>query len=283
MNESEIAECFTFIKALTRKCGEVLLEGIKDSGVVELKEDYYDLVTIYDGKIERMLMDGIRERYPDHRFIAEEESSVNKEIQRLTEAPTWILDPIDGTVNFVHRLNLVVISVALAINKELVLGIIYNPCLNEFFEVQKGHGAFLNGSKITVSAVTEMNKALFAHEISLATASWAFEKNIERIKAFVRKAVGMRSLGSAALTLAYIAQGSIDAYNVEDLKPWDIAAGALLIQEAGGVVIDKTGGAYNIMKPDIIVAGTEELAQKVLEIVQEIDRKLEGKLKETSV
>lgn len=195
-------------------------------------------------------------------------------MQELTNAPTWIIDPIDGTINFVHRLNFVVISIALTINKELELGIIYNPCLNEFFTTRRGHGAFLNGERMSVNKVTNMQKALLAHEISLASLPRTFEKNIERVKAFVTKAIGIRALGSAALTMAYIAQGTIDAYNVEDLKPWDIAAGALLVQEAGGVVMDKSGGTYNIMKPDIIVAGTNELAQQVLKIITEIDEKL---------
>lgn len=160
------------------------------------------------------------------------------------------------------------------INKKLELAILYNPCYNEFFTAKRGYGAFLNGSKISVSKCTDMKQALLCHEISLATHPMSYHKNIERTKEFVKRCIGIRAFGSAALTLGYVAQGLVDAYNVENLKPWDIAAGALIIQEAGGVVIGKTGGEYDIMKPDIITAGTAELANKILEICTEVDARL---------
>lgn len=142
------------------------------------------------------------------------------------------------------------------------------------YTAQKGAGAFRNGIRIHASKVTEMKNALFAHEISLASVSAFEDKYIDRARAFVSRSMGIRALGSAALTLCYIARGTLDAYNIEDLKPWDIAAGALIVMEAGGTVIDKHGGPIDLMKPDVIVTGTKELAIIVQSLIKEIDDKM---------
>lgn len=208
-----------------------------------------------------------------NRFIAEESAAKTGVKQVLTNAPTWIIDPIDGTINFVRKLDFVCISIALAIDQDLKIAILYNPCLNEIYTAVKGAGAFRNGERINASKVTEIKNALFAHEISLASVSQFEVKYIERARAFVSKSMGIRALGSAALTLCYVARGTLDAYNIEDLKPWDIAAGALIVMEAGGTIIDKHGGPIDIMKPDIIATGTKELALIVQSLIKEIDDK----------
>lgn len=194
----------------------------------------------------------------------------------MSSAETWIIDPIDGTINFVNKLHFVCISVALAIEEDLKIAFLYNPILNEFYSAKKGEGAFLNGKKIEASKKEDLGRCVFAHEISLGTMAPFRPKYVERAKAFLGVCIGLRAFGSAALTLGYVASGSIDAYNIEDLKPWDIAAGALIIQEAGGVVIDVSGGKYNIMKPNVIVAGTMKIANDIREIISQIDIQLEA-------
>lgn len=190
----------------------------------------------------------------------------------LTAAPTWIIDPIDGTINFVRKLDFVCISIALAVDRDLKIAILYNPCLREMYTAQKGHGAYRNNVRIHASSVTEMKNALFAHEISLASVRAFEDKYIERARAFVSRSMGIRALGSAALTLCYVARGTLDAYNIEDLKPWDIAAGALIVLEAGGTVMDVNGGPIDLMKPDVIVTGTKELALIVQTIIKDINK-----------
>lgn len=194
----------------------------------------------------------------------------------MTPDPTWIIDPIDGTINFVKKLHFVCISIALAVEEELKIAFLFNPTLNELYTAKKGEGAFLNGKKIEASKNEELSRSLLAHEISLGGIPQFLPKNIERARALLPKCLGLRSLGSAALTLGYVAKGVIDGYNIEDLKPWDIAAGALIVQEAGGVVINSKGGEFNIMKPDIIAAGSVKLANELRQIIREVDQKLEA-------
>lgn len=154
------------------------------------------------------------------------------------------------------------------------MAFLYNPTLDEFYTARKGEGAFLNGSKIETSRNEDLSRCLLAHEISLGTVPSYLPKYMERAKVLLGKCLGLRSLGSAALTLGYIAKGTIDAYNIEDLKPWDIAAGALILQEAGGVVIDVNGGKFNIMKPNVIAAASQKLANELKDIISEIDARL---------
>jgi myo-inositol-1(or 4)-monophosphatase len=187
------------------------------------------------------------------------------------------IDSIDGTINFVKKIHLVCISVALTVDRDLKIGYLYNPVLNEFFSAKKGHGAFLNGERIEASKNQEFEDSVMAHEFSLGYIKPYLPKYIERGKEFIKHCIGVRSFGSAALTLGYIAKGAIDAYSIEDLKCWDIAAGALIVQEAGGVILNKDGGEYNIMRPDIIAAGNLTLANKVKEIIQKVDEELEQK------
>lgn len=174
------------------------------------------------------------------------------------------------------KLHFVCISVALAVEGDLKMAFLFNPTLNELYTARKGQGAFLNGNKIEACRNEDLSRSLLAHEISLGTVSFYQPKYLERAKAFLGRCIGLRALGSAALTLGYLAKGAIDAYNIEDLKPWDIAAGALILKEAGGIVMDVKGGEYNIMKPNIIAAGTQKLADDIKEIVAEVDRKLES-------
>lgn len=137
---------------LVMKCGPIMREGyLKTESTYEVKSEFYDLVTVYDKQIEDLLIKGLQAEFPESKVIGEEESAANKRLSELTDAPTWIIDPIDGTTNFINRIPHCCISVGLTINKELVVGIVYNPIANELYSAWKGHGAYLNGQPIEVS------------------------------------------------------------------------------------------------------------------------------------
>jgi len=214
----------------------------------------------------------LSKEFPESKFIGEEEQAASEVKAVLTDDPTWIIDPIDGTTNFVHRIPMCCISLGLAINKELVLGIVYNPCANELFSAWKGHGAFLNGQPIHVSQCKTINDSVTAYEISLIHAPDVRDKNVKRLCTLASNSTGTRCIGSAALTLCYLAMGRFDCYHVEDLKPWDIAGGAVIIREAGGIIRHTRGGDFDIMKPDLVSAATPELLQDVIQLIEKADQ-----------
>ncbi|EDW34730.1 GL12744 [Drosophila persimilis] len=246
VSETKLKEYYDVALKLVLKCGPLMQEGYQKAKTdFKVKSDFYDLVTVYDKQIEDILTEGLSAAFPESRIIGEEESAASQRQAELTDAPTWIIDPIDGTTNFIHRIPHCCISVGLAINKELVVGVIYNPPINQ---------------------------AVIAYEISLIHAAAVRDKNIKRLYKLASNATGTRCFGSAALTLCYVATGQCDAYHVEDLKPWDIAAGAIILTEAGGTVCHTNGGKFDVMKPDCVCASTEELAQNVISLIEEANQ-----------
>jgi len=162
VSESKLKEYYDVAMKLVLKCGPLMQEGYqKPKTDYKVKADFYDLVTVYDKQIEDILTEGLVAAFPESLIIGEEESAASHRQAELTDAPTWIIDPIDGTTNFIHRIPHCCISVGLAINKELVVGIIYNPPANELFSAYKGHGAYLNGQPIHTSKVTTVRECLY--------------------------------------------------------------------------------------------------------------------------
>uniref|UniRef100_A0A1B0CNZ5 Inositol-1-monophosphatase n=2 Tax=Lutzomyia longipalpis TaxID=7200 RepID=A0A1B0CNZ5_LUTLO len=268
--EAKLQECFNYVVNLVQKGGSIVEEGFTKTKEVKIKAFAADLVTEYDKRVEDLIIEGIREKYPNHKFIAEESAAKNP----LTADPTWIIDPIDGTTNFVHSNPLIAISVALAVDGKLLMAICLNPIHKELYTAIRGRGAFLNGTPIHCSIVTELKNAVISIEVSLAWADRLRDEVIGRTHVLSGRVIGIRSLGSIVLALCYVARGSLDAYQMEYLQPWDIAAGALLIQEAGGVVKNHRGGEYDIMKAQVLVAGTQELYDQMLAV----NRECEGKV-----
>lgn len=155
--EEQLKKYYDVALNLVMKCGPLMREGYsKTESNYEVKSAFYDLVTVYDKQIEDILIKGFLEAFPESKIIGEEESAANKRTAELTNDPTWIIDPIDGTTNFINRIPHCCISVGLAVNKELVMGVVYNPIANEMYSAWKGHGAYLNGERIHVSNVTSV-------------------------------------------------------------------------------------------------------------------------------
>lgn len=210
-----------------------------------------DLVTETDKACEELVFKFLKEKYPDHKFIGEETSSVYG-TSELTGEPTWIIDPVDGTTNFVHRFPFVCISIGLTIGKVPIVGVVYNPIIDEMFTAVCGRGAYLNGQPISSSSQSEIGNALLAAEVGVARDKETVDATTKRINRLLFKIRSLRMTGSCALNLCGIACGRLDIYYELGFGgPWDVAAGVVIIREAGGCVFDPSGGEVNIMMQKI--------------------------------
>ncbi|EDW41648.1 inositol monophosphatase 2 [Drosophila sechellia] len=273
VRQADIEELYNFIHPLAIEAGEILMEGYEmASKNVSIKGDFYDVVTDYDNKIEDFLMEKILARYPDHKFIGEEETAKNNNVsEKLTDAPTWIIDPIDGTSNFIKQIPHVCVSIGLAINKQIVVGVINNPVQKKLFTTKLGQGAFCNGKPIHVSSCESVKDANVAYEVSLLHVHSVANKHIKRIYHVGLKARRLVAYSCVVDELCMVAAGNLDAFYIEDMYPWDCAAGSLLVKEAGGVVTHPFGGPFDIMKPDLICAGTEKLRKEIENLLRKGD------------
>lgn len=220
-------------------------------GKIDIKEKgTADFVTQIDIMVQETVQTGLRELYPDIQFMGEEKDNSDIDFKK----PVWILDPIDGTTNFIHGYCHSTLSLALCADKRIVMGIVYQPYTEELFWAQEGKGAWLNEERIFVSGTEELEKSL----VTVGTSPWKHEladKNFEIFKQIFLRCSDIRRTGSAALDLAYVACGRTEAFVEHDLKPWDFAAGILLVKEAKGTVTDYRGREIDITAPSQIAAG----------------------------
>lgn len=219
----------TAIKA-AKEAAKIQLEYMNKELDIQTKASEFDLVTQADTLVEAKIIEIISKDFPEHSFLAEESGEATQDSDYL-----WVVDPIDGTVNYAHRFPQFCCSIGLYFKGKPLLGVVLDPCRDELFTVQKGHGAFLNGKKISVSRIDTLTKALLATGFP-ALKGDLLQKNLEYFKLFLGKCQAIRRPGSAALDLCYVACGRIDGFWELGLSPWDTAAGALMVQEAGGIV-----------------------------------------------
>jgi len=255
----------TQTETLIRKVGDFIrTEGATFSrDKVEYKaENKNNLVSYVDKTAEEMLVKGCSELLPNCGFINEETGE-----QKGTSGFVWIIDPLDGTTNFTHGLTVYAISVALQYENETVMGFVYHIPMNEMFSAIKGRGAFLNGEKISVSDCPTLSESLIATGFPYMDFSW-MDTYIETMKAFLRKSQGMRRMGSAAIDLAYVACGRFEGFWENKLSAWDVAAGALLVLEAGGKVTDFSGGE-NYLFGRQIIASNEKIHPEMQDLIAE--------------
>lgn len=263
---SEIDEYFEVALSLVKSAGNLIMEYRNGCKAYELKSCDIDMVTEVDKKVEETLIGGLSKRFPTHKFIGEETVAGGGKCV-LTDEPTWVIDPVDGTMNFVHGFPHSSISVGLLINKESVAGIIYNPILDQLFTARKGKGAFYNGQQIHVSNCKELRKALVTTEAGTSRDDEKVTCVIENFKIVVHNAHGIRTLGSAALNMAMVALGGADANFEFGIHAWDVAAGDILVREAGGVCIDPAGGLFDILSRRVLCASTPELGQELAKLL----------------
>lgn len=212
-----------------------------------------DLVTEADLASQKAIITYLQAQHPTHAFVGEEDGAA-KGHQSLAAgaSPTWIIDPLDGTVNYVHDCPAYCVSIGLLVRGELVVGVIFDPRLQEMFSAAKGEGATLNGKPIRVSATKELASSLLS--TGFPPDQVKMERNLLWWRNFSFKAQALRRTGSTALNMAYVACGRFDGYWAFDNYAWDVAGGAVLIREAGGVVTQSDGSVFNPFKPDLLAA-----------------------------
>lgn len=203
------------------------------------KEGINNPVTEADHASEKAILEVIKSRFPDHYILSEEAGKIVQDSNYK-----WIIDPIDGTINFAHGIPINCVSIAVEYNGEMILGAVYNPHMNEFFLAEKGQGAFLNDKPISVSKETEAIRACLVTGFPYTYLNMT-NGPLEVFEKFIRKGVPVRRLGSAAIDLCWVAAGRFDGFYEHKLEAWDSAAGYLMVEEAGGRVTDFEGKKFS--------------------------------------
>ena len=256
----EINEWERFGVELALEAGKMMLIASGRNKFVETKSSYNDLVTETDKGVEAFLFGEIKKKYPSHQTIGEESSDVKKP---FTDAPTWIIDPVDGTMNFVHTFPFCCVSIGVTVNKEAVIGIVYSPFLDKLFTAKKGSGATCNGKPIHVRPCIGLKEALIVAELGSGREPDRINAVNKNLKSVMWSCHGMRGLGSAALNICYVASGYADAYWEFGLHIWDMVAAGLILQEAGGYVYDTKLGPIDLLSRRILASGTEIVAKEL--------------------
>jgi len=244
-----------------QEAGEVVRKAFfNESKKVEFKGEV-DLVTETDRLSESIIKNKIKQHYPTHTFIGEEGAAAGEYSEVLTDNPSWMVDPIDGTTNFVHRYPVISISIALAINKKVVAAVVYNPILNEMFTATRGGGAYLNGKPIKVSETAVMKNALVCIGFPIDRSEATLDLHFGRLHKILKACRDLRRDGSAALDCCSVAMGRLDVYLEFGIHSWDIAAGTLIVEEAGGAVSSADGTPFDVSGRQVLVLNHALLPQ----------------------
>jgi myo-inositol-1(or 4)-monophosphatase len=220
-----------------------------------------DFVTQVDRAAEEAIIEIVRKAYPDHGFLAEESGTMSKDAEYR-----WIIDPLDGTTNFIHGFPQYGVSIAIEHRGALAHAVVYDPAKNELFTASKGRGAFVNDRRVRVSKCTRLQEALIGTGFPFKEVS-RLDLYTRQLVRFMQTSAGVRRAGAAALDLAYVACGRLDGFWELGLSPWDMAAGTLLIQEAGGLVGDLQGDS-GFMESGDICAATPKIFPALLEALR---------------
>jgi myo-inositol-1(or 4)-monophosphatase len=248
---------------IARQAGSLLRYYFERRVRFELKGDF-DLVTEADRASEKLIVERLRERFPDHGILAEEGGG--------RESPSdfrWYVDPLDGTTNFAHGYPVYNVTLALEKAGELIAGVIFDPNRDELFSCEKGSGAFLNGARIHVSHTAKLDECLFS--TGFPSRRRHLDVNIHFYHQLAMASHGVRRGGAAAIDLAYVACGRLDGFWEFGLSPWDMAAGKLLVEEAGGISKDMRGGIHRLTSPHIL-ADNGSIHDEVVTLFSEIFR-----------
>lgn len=259
IDNETIDNVFTLSQELAYEAGKILKQGFGSNFKISTKDGKHNLVTEYDQKVEDFLITSIKKKYPDHHFLAEESGYH----EGNDESIQWIIDPIDGTVNFARNIPMFCISIAVAYKGKVISGVIYNPIVGEMFCAKKGAPSTFNNTTISVTDVDQLTNATIATGFP-----YNVEDNpmhcIDQFAHIVKLGIPIRRIGSAAIDLAYVACGRFDAFWEVVLNPWDYAAGQLILKQANGMITNLEGVELDITKPQSIVASNSKLHTQVL-------------------
>ena len=253
-----------------RRAGSIITRASEDIGVLTVNDKgYNDFVSEVDVASEKAIIDVLSKAYPSHAFLGEELGLTGE------DENIWIIDPLDGTTNFLHNYPQYSISIALQYRGEITQAVVYDPNSNELFTASKGQGAYLNDRRIRVSKKTKMKDCLIGTGFPYRdfTHLPCYLKILDEL---IRETSGIRRPGSAALDLAYTAAGRFDGFFEIGLSKWDIAAGGLLIKEAGGIVSDFNGGDDWINSGNIIASTPKVYEPFIKSIIKHLSKELKG-------
>ncbi len=254
---------------IAKKAGAFIRKERQNFKLVSVEnKGFNDLVSYVDKEAEKMIVSGLRVIFPDAGYITEEGT-----VDQTQTAWKWIVDPLDGTTNFVHGVPIFSVSIALSLEGRIMMGVVYEVNLNECFYAYRGGGAFCNETPIHVSEATSLKESLIATGFPYHEGG-KIDRYLKLLKYLLLHSHGLRRLGSAAVDLCYVASGRVEAYMEYNLQSYDVAAGTIILQEAGGKVTDFNGGENYIFGGEII--GTnghihEPLRQKLEEIFQNLE------------
>jgi myo-inositol-1(or 4)-monophosphatase len=250
-----------YLENLAREAGVILRAGYDTEHQVDYK-GVIDLVTEVDHQSEAYLLGEVQRDFPEHHIFSEESGVIEG-----NDDDIWYIDPLDGTVNYAHHVPVFSVSIAYASHGVLKLGAVYDPLRDELFSAERGRGAHLNGKRMQVSAVTELRRSLLVTGFPYDT--WDTPRdNFANFVRFAKLTQGVRRLGSAALDLSYVGAGRFDGFWELSLKPWDVAAGGLICEEAGARVTDIRGEADYLAAPLSILAASPGIHALMLEELQ---------------
>jgi len=252
-----------------REAGKIINRASQDVGSLKIQtKDYNDFVSEVDRAAEDAIISILKEAYPTHGFYGEETGKTNSEAESI-----WIIDPLDGTTNFLHNFPSYCVPIALQEKGVLTQAVIYDPVHNDLFTATRGRGAFLNDKRIRVTNRSKLQDSLISTGFPFKDFSY-LDTYLDIFKDMAKKTSGLRRPGSAALDLAYVAAGYADGFFEINLSPWDIAAGALLVQEAGGIVGDFEGNESWLRTGNIVAANPKVFGQMLQVIAPHLTERI---------
>jgi myo-inositol-1(or 4)-monophosphatase len=253
-------EIYDYAQQVIKEAGKRVRNALKNELTIETKSNPNDLVTNIDKETERFLIDKIHKDFPNHFILGEE--GQGDELKSL-DGVVWIIDPIDGTVNFVHQNRNFAISIGILENGKGKIGLVYDVIADELYHAASGHGAYMNETKLDSLVPVSLEETILGINATWITENKRINPNV--LAPLVKRVRGTRSYGSAALEFAYVAAGRLDAYVTMRLSPWDFAGGCILLDEVGGIYTTADGGELDFLRTNSVLAGNPSVHGIILD------------------